>query len=527
MPNKKINQLDVRTAVGSDLMLVGDPTNGTAYKSTLATLPLVPTTRTLTINGVTLDLSANRAWTIDALPSQTGNAGKYLTTDGTLASWAAIDLSGYVPTSRTLTINGVTFDLSANRSFTVSGDNIYNTSGSLSANRALTLAGFNLDFIGSSFTNRFTSAGRLLVGTTTEGTDILDVNGSAKINSGFGNILFTNQNSFQTAIHASSHLAIKSLNSIEIYNTEIGQDFHIGTNGRIHLGWSPTLGVNSQVVIGHNYSAPYPSASAILDIKSTSKGFLAPRMTAAERVAIASPAIGLLVFQTDATEGYYENTSTGWRLINSAGGSGSVTSVDMTVPTGLLVTGNPITTSGTLALAFAAGYSIPTNTKQSTWDDAYTFVGAFPTQTGNTGKYLTTNGSALSWGTIDLSGYLPIAGGTITGDLTINGVLRESITTNRQTTSYTLAVDDRGKLVEMNSASANTLTVPLNSSVAIPINSKIDVTQYGAGATTITAASGVTIRSFSSFLKLAGQYAACTLVKIGTNEWYCYGNLIA
>jgi hypothetical protein len=67
----------------------------------------------------------------------------------------------------------------------------------------------------------------------------------------------------------------------------------------------------------------------------------------------------------------------------------------------------------------------------------------------------------------------------------------------------------------------------LNSSVAIPINSKIDVTQYGAGATTITAASGVTIRSFSSFLKLAGQYAACTLVKIGTDEWYAYGNLIA
>jgi hypothetical protein len=90
MPNKKINALDVRTAVSTDLMLVGDPATGTAYKSTLATLPLVPTSRTITINGVSQDLSANRTYTIDALPSQTGNSGKYLTTNGTIASWDTI-----------------------------------------------------------------------------------------------------------------------------------------------------------------------------------------------------------------------------------------------------------------------------------------------------------------------------------------------------------------------------------------------------------------------------------------------------
>lgn len=81
-------------------------------------------------------------------------------------------------------------------------------------------------------------------------------------------------------------------------------------------------------------------------------------------------------------------------------GGGSVTSVNMSVPTGLSISGNPITTSGTLALTYAAGYSIPLNTKQSNWDDAYTFVTNFPTQTGNAGKYLTTNGSVLSWATV-------------------------------------------------------------------------------------------------------------------------------
>ena len=53
------------------------------------------------------------------------------------------------------------------------------------------------------------------------------------------------------------------------------------------------------------------------------------------------------------------------------GGSGTVTSVNMTVPTGLTVTGNPVTTAGTLAVTYSAGYAIPTTAKQSEWDTAY------------------------------------------------------------------------------------------------------------------------------------------------------------
>lgn len=78
-------------------------------------------------------------------------------------------------------------------------------------------------------------------------------------------------------------------------------------------------------------------------------------------------------------------------------GGGSVTSVAMTVPTGFTVTGSPITTAGTLAVTFASGYSLPTTVKQSNWDDAYTFVSNFPSQTGNNGKFLYTSGSVLSW----------------------------------------------------------------------------------------------------------------------------------
>ena len=48
-----------------------------------------------------------------------------------------------------------------------------------------------------------------------------------------------------------------------------------------------------------------PNASAQLDINSTTKGFLPPRMTAIQRLAISSPAEGLLVYQTDYPAGYY------------------------------------------------------------------------------------------------------------------------------------------------------------------------------------------------------------------------------
>ena len=74
-------------------------------------------------------------------------------------------------------------------------------------------------------------------------------------------------------------------------------------------------------------------------------------------------------------------------------GSGSVTSVAMSVPTGFSVSGSPITSSGTLSLRFASGYSLPTTAKQSNWDTAYGWgdhaSAGYLTQTAADSRYVT------------------------------------------------------------------------------------------------------------------------------------------
>lgn len=78
-----------------------------------------------------------------------------------------------------------------------------------------------------------------------------------------------------------------------------------------------------------------------------------------------------VVITSPTTNQTLQYNGTNW-VNATGGGSGTVTSVDMTVPTGLAVSGNPVTTSGTLAVTYASGYSIPTTTKQTEWDTAYT-----------------------------------------------------------------------------------------------------------------------------------------------------------
>jgi hypothetical protein len=114
----------------------------------------------------------------------------------------------------------------------------------------------------------------------------------------------------------------------------------------------------------------------------------------------------------------------------------------------------------------------------------------------------------------------------ITDEIGTGNVQLSDLATNAQTASYTLVLGDKGKLVEISNASANNLTVPLNSSVAFPVGSQINILQTGAGQTTVVATSGVTINATPG-LKLREQWSSATLIKRATDTWVLIGDLSA
>ena len=99
-----------------------------------------------------------------------------------------------------------------------------------------------------------------------------------------------------------------------------------------------------------------------------------------------------------------------------------------------------------------------------------------------------------------------------------------NLSTNAQAASYTLVLTDNGKLVEISNASANNLTVPLNSTVAFPVGAQINILQTGAGQTTVVATGGVTINGTPG-LKLRAQWSAATLIKRASDTWVLVGDL--
>ena len=117
--------------------------------------------------------------------------------------------------------------------------------------------------------------------------------------------------------------------------------------------------------------------------------------------------------------------------------------------------------------------------------------------------------------------------GTLTS-LTVSGGLVAPLQINAQTgTTYTFVLGDAGKLVTSSNASAQTLTVPPNSSVAYTVGTQILVTQVGAGRLTLAEGSGVTINSGDSMKSLSDQYCLASLIKTATDTWLLVGNLQA
>ena len=146
------------------------------------------------------------------------------------------------------------------------------------------------------------STNNIGINTTTDAGYKLDVNGTARVG----------------ASATSGQLYIKGAvgNGQYLYLDNGGADLWTIIGGSVFVIDSSATRIlrantNAQVTINGNVN----DASAQLQVESTTRGFLPPRQTQAQRTAIASPAVGLVVFQTDATEGLYVYKSTGWALL--------------------------------------------------------------------------------------------------------------------------------------------------------------------------------------------------------------------
>jgi hypothetical protein len=119
----------------------------------------------------------------------------------------------------------------------------------------------------------------------------------------------------------------------------------------------------------------------------------------------------------------------------------------------------------------------------------------------------------------------PSATGDIFTAADYNGLVAYTI--NAQTgTSYTPVLTDQYQvLITRSNASASTLTIPLNSSVAFAVGAVITVLNIGAGGVTISGAGGVTVLSVGATAAspTLAQYKSAALIKTGTDAWYVVG----
>lgn len=138
------------------------------------------------------------------------------------------------------------------------------------------------------------------------------------------------------------------------------------------LGWNGQLGVSR----GGTGVSTTPSNGQLLIGNGT--GYAVANLTAGTNISITNSAGGI--------------------TINSSNPGGTVTSVGLSAPTGFSVSGSPVTSSGTLALSFAAGYSLPTNASQTNWDTAFSERRQW--DGGNTGLVAATGRTSLGATTV-------------------------------------------------------------------------------------------------------------------------------
>lgn len=116
----------------------------------------------------------------------------------------------------------------------------------------------------------------------------------------------------------------------------------------VYYVFSMLVAVPAFAQIGIGTANPAPSAALEVSSTGNNKGILVPRISAAQKNAIASPAEGLLIYQTTAPVGFYYYTGTAWKLM------ANTTDITAGSLTGII----PIANGGTNSTAVATAGGI-------------------------------------------------------------------------------------------------------------------------------------------------------------------------
>ena len=277
---------------------------------------------------------------------------------------------------------------------------------------------------------------------------------------------------------------------------------------------------NSHAQVGIGTDNPHDSSILDLNPSGNDKGLLIPRLSQGQRDAITSPANGLLIFQTDNTEGFYfySSTTSTWIKLSLVPEVNTNTQ-NITSNTLSITTNNGLIDSNALSIT-ANINNIAVNTASITAN-----------MTSGTVS-ITSNTAAIEANTASITNSVPYSGATSsidigTNSLTIGGNLKgesgsifgfDASLISLTGTTYTLSASDNGKVITIDNSSAITLTIP----DALGDGFNCLIVQKGSGQIQFSV-TGSLINRFSH-TKTAGQYAVVSLVNIGGNTYILGGD---
>ena len=323
--------------------------------------------------------------TIPTNNNQITNGAGYITSSA---------LTGYVPyTGATTDLNLGAFSLVAS---------YISSSGDLAVT-GLIGASLGLEFVKGNIPSSFTVGGVTLYSEASSNNIIF------RDNSSKAKLIFNNSTQTFTFPALTGTIALLEGSQTFSGSKIFSANPSINTGGQSSLSILSSTG-NSALILAYVNSV----LKGTIDISATEFKFVSG-INSTFKFQASGLGLASLIFDNTTNYSYTFPSATGTIALVGGSGVGTVTSVAMTVPTGLSVSGSPITSSGTLAVTLTAGYSIPTTASQTNWDSAYTNRITSLTTTGSSGA-ATLISNVLNIPTYTLAGLGGVASnGAITG----------------------------------------------------------------------------------------------------------------